>query len=1039
MLACRNASRKLLNRSHIRLPDVLRIIRQFSSTHSKNENFEKVELSSSSAPLTSLKRTAPTEDARLPQSASRCEVFGSQNPWMDTALRSVRVPTDIKSATSGSRSNHERQYTTHSKSVDAGIDFPSDLSPDEIDEVFNEFAIPVKDDLATTDPSGSSETANYVGSLLTREYESHTQKQRRVGLVETAGMEVESLTGHDKMTSVERSYEDSYSEVLWRQELYELSEEEIRHAQQGVVQDLEWRSVAAEHYLPPSNAIPTENQASRSEEHHVDGQPIATEPRYEWPQTTWNENWGEDTLVPRVLTSSTMESGLPESLLLPSYASNGSPEILLERPPHEVSPYRETVKILDGLPHPTQHFARVVQGSLAPRSSKKELITDLVSPSRQRPIAKLAHGLDRVLFNPGVHWLQDPRSRVYNFTPRLKSIPKVEEFAFDRVTGFIKSSSDKDLWTLAKREKCRFVGSTSSLTGLLSHIYFLLSSMKPPKMGRMTQSFMSQSKRFAMTTFSFGQRLPVSIVLNFKDGVYATDHDPSDPGMSERNILTWMGTLLEKFLTTSEEEFEPLLRKNPPQPGPVDHRREAYRYAKFGKYVMRSQLDAQDSRLPGTGVFDLKTRAALPIRLDLFNYEKNSGYLIRHLHGPFESFEREYFDLIRSAFLKYSFQARIGNMDGIFAAYHNTAQIFGFQYIPLDEMDEALYGHKDVGKAIFEKCLGLLEVISDEITHYFPNQTVMCLWDTEDDGHVTHVWVEPKNWNVEDGARPIVQLDITASNYLDGRQVFGHDLPGMLEDKKWTVEWKIRNVDMDPRKIHQNKQAVKEKQATYWSLPEGVNQEQMAKMWAGLNFGGSTTIPTTFNAARFRPADPFVKHLRSLAKRGKEHTARLAREEAGKPQIIWGDPEDAAQDVTETPGFAPDEAPSVDPSEVLAATEEGDVDSLEAARLQRKKEKKLAKKKAKKALLRAGLVDLKKQAYEGNAVRTKAQKVANNAIQQAMMCIYDGDMPLLRKRMRTPPLHMPPLPFQQGGWLKSRKSEPVVPGDVTQPVPTTSL
>ena len=39
------------------------------------------------------------------------------------------------------------------------------------------------------------------------------------------------------------------------------------------------------------------------------------------------------------------------------------------------------------------------------------------------------------------------------------------------------------------------------------------------------------------------------------------------------------------------------------------------------KFVMRSQLDCVDSRLPGTGVFDIKTRAALPIRLDLLNYE----------------------------------------------------------------------------------------------------------------------------------------------------------------------------------------------------------------------------------------------------------------------------------------------------------------------------------------------------------------------------------------------------------------------------------
>jgi hypothetical protein len=33
--------------------------------------------------------------------------------------------------------------------------------------------------------------------------------------------------------------------------------------------------------------------------------------------------------------------------------------------------------------------------------------------------------------------------------------------------------------------------------------------------------------------------------------------------------------------------------------------------------------------------------------------------------------------------IRVSFQARIGDMDGIFVAYHNTARVFGFQYLPL--------------------------------------------------------------------------------------------------------------------------------------------------------------------------------------------------------------------------------------------------------------------------------------------------------------------------------------------------------------------
>lgn len=40
---------------------------------------------------------------------------------------------------------------------------------------------------------------------------------------------------------------------------------------------------------------------------------------------------------------------------------------------------------------------------------------------------------------------------------------------------------------------------------------------------------------------------------------------------------------------------------------------------------MRSQLDCQDPRLPGTGVFDIKTRAALPIRVDLMNWEVSTA------------------------------------------------------------------------------------------------------------------------------------------------------------------------------------------------------------------------------------------------------------------------------------------------------------------------------------------------------------------------------------------------------------------------------
>lgn len=87
------------------------------------------------------------------------------------------------------------------------------------------------------------------------------------------------------------------------------------------------------------------------------------------------------------------------------------------------------------------------------------------------PIASLAHGLTRVLFNPGVHFLRDPRSGVYNFPRRaLEQIPPVEEFELGKMPEYVTSSRDKVLGELAKKEGKMFVGSTSSTVALLCQV-----------------------------------------------------------------------------------------------------------------------------------------------------------------------------------------------------------------------------------------------------------------------------------------------------------------------------------------------------------------------------------------------------------------------------------------------------------------------------------------------------------------------------------------------------------------------------------------
>jgi Mitochondrial protein Pet127 len=179
-------------------------------------------------------------------------------------------------------------------------------------------------------------------------------------------------------------------------------------------------------------------------------------------------------------------------------------------------------------------------------------------------------------------------------------------------------------------------------------------------------------------------------------------------------MLTLPPEQMEKFRKSTSHTLEPHERGQP----------EAYHYTQSGTMLMRSQLDCHDARLPGTGVFDLKTRACLTVRMDVKHPEQGCDYEITSRTGMFHSFEREYYDMIRAAFLKYSLQVRIGKMDGIFVAFHNTKRVFGFQYISLEEMDIALHGSgdRDIGEREFRFSIKLFNEALQRAAERFPEQ-----------------------------------------------------------------------------------------------------------------------------------------------------------------------------------------------------------------------------------------------------------------------------------------------------------------------------
>lgn len=304
----------------------------------------------------------------------------------------------------------------------------------------------------------------------------------------------------------------------------------------------------------------------------------------------------------------------------------------------------------------------------------------------------------------------------------------VTEFDFDALKEYITSSKDETLRGIAAKEKKKYVGSSSSMTSVLSHFHYLLSSWRPIDARNISQGFPDK-----LRTFTRLLRAPAAMFLRYKDGVYAID---ADKEFDSANILMNLGKSLEKLLTLPKEDFERYRRTSTNKISPEEEQAvpEAYHYSTMGDFVMRSQLDAHDPRLPGTGMFDLKTRAVVSIRMDVKNFEYGLGYEIRDRFGGYESYEREYFDMIRAAFLKYSLQVRIGRMDGIFVAFHNIERIFGFQYVSLPEMDQSLHGQSDttLGDTEFQLSLALWNKILDKATEKFPKKSLRFHFETRD-------------------------------------------------------------------------------------------------------------------------------------------------------------------------------------------------------------------------------------------------------------------------------------------------------------------
>ncbi|KAJ3303744.1 hypothetical protein HDV03_003521 [Kappamyces sp. JEL0829] len=392
---------------------------------------------------------------------------------------------------------------------------------------------------------------------------------------------------------------------------------------------------------------------------------------------------------------------------------------------------------------------------------------------------RIQHGLERVLFEAGPHFLWENE---WKFDSYLEKIPQLQDFNMDKLKTFVRAAHDDQLHEVGdaaladpfgqvtRSVRAKFCSSTSSVTGVLAQIFALVTNQIHVNTAQFSDPIQFNVSKRLSPFLNSGTK----IQLLYRNGVYTIDEVGKQSPVED---LMQYGHLLELFLTLNRQDFAYYLNNySGPRPLAADSP-ESYHYGLFQKnIVLRSQLDSHHPGLPKK-TFDLKTRALLPLRIDLESYKNHlSWYRITQKTGHLCSFEREHYDMVRNAFMKYSTQVRIGDMDGIFVAYHNTQTIFGFEYFSLEDMDVALYGSKAMGEQLFIIGLQILHKIVSFCVERFPKQDTK-LFFAKPSGHTLDIFIES-----QDGA--VVQLSVHSTSYVNGKE---KARPAVKEGDEWKV------------------------------------------------------------------------------------------------------------------------------------------------------------------------------------------------------------------------------------------------------------
>lgn len=133
-------------------------------------------------------------------------------------------------------------------------------------------------------------------------------------------------------------------------------------------------------------------------------------------------------------------------------------------------------------------------------------------------------------------------------------------------------------------------------------------------------------------------------------------------------------------------------------------------------------------------------------------------------------------------------------MDGIFVAYHNAFEMFGFQYVSREELDERIYGNSTTGDAAFSLILQVYNEILEAIVPLYPNNhTIRLTFATDKGGLRLVVFAEDAGIDGTNSRKDVKQFIITLNSSINGFRTENVNLDARGSDQ-WKVNASIAQV-----------------------------------------------------------------------------------------------------------------------------------------------------------------------------------------------------------------------------------------------------